>query len=109
MTATREIQLGQDQPLLESTLAALKECSYFHTMRDGVLRDVLNTGAYLEVPRGELLIREGGADDDIFFLLEGTVGIYSGGKPVLTLGQPGDIIGEFAVVSSAPRSADVKA
>jgi len=109
MTATREIPLGKDEALLASTLTSLKECSYFRTMRENVLRAVLNTGTYLEVPKGELLIRDGAEDDDIFFLLEGTVGVYSGGKPVLSLGQPGDIIGEFAVVSSAPRSADVKA
>ena len=84
MTAIREILLGNDQALLSSTMAALKECSYFRTMREDVLKAVLRSGTYLEVPKGELVIREGAEDDDIYFLIEGTVGVYSDGKPVLS-------------------------
>ena len=40
-------------------------------------------------------------------LLEGSLAVKSGDKLILRLNTPGDIAGEFAVVSSSPRSADV--
>jgi diguanylate cyclase (GGDEF)-like protein len=109
MTTRHEIALGKNPELLDRTLATLKECAYFRTMKEGVLRHVLANGLYLEVPADTVLIREGDKDDDIYFLLEGAVGVFSDGKRVLTLSHPGDVIGEFAVISTQPRSADVRA
>jgi diguanylate cyclase (GGDEF)-like protein/PAS domain S-box-containing protein len=108
MTAKHEIALGKNEELLDRTLATLKGCPYFRTMKEAVLRHVLAAGVYLEVPAETALIRDGELDDDIYFLLEGAVGVFSDGKRVLTLGHAGDVIGEFAVVSTQPRSADVR-
>ncbi|MEE8555435.1 MAG: diguanylate cyclase [bacterium] len=106
---TRETALREDPKLLKSVLGTLKESHYFRAMNEAYLRELLLGSVYLEVPAGTLLIREGAHDEDVYFLLEGTAGIYSGDKAILKLSDPGDIIGEFAVVSAAPRSADVRA
>jgi diguanylate cyclase (GGDEF)-like protein/PAS domain S-box-containing protein len=107
MDFSQEKSLAQDKALLGEALAVLSQCRYFETMTSELLGEVLRTGTYLEAPPETLLIRESSLDDDIFFLLEGSLKIASGEKLVLRLNTPGDIVGEFAVVSDQPRSADV--
>lgn len=107
MKAGKEKSLATNKDLLESTLRTLTRCKYFSTMSKDVLRMVLQVGKYIESPAGKSLIKEGALDDDLFFLLSGSLKVLSGGALILRLDQPGDIVGEFAVVSSAPRSADV--
>jgi diguanylate cyclase (GGDEF)-like protein len=105
--AVHGLLLGPHSQLIEEILEQLIGCRYFKTMTPDILRMVLKMGEYLEVPAGTVLIREGAPDDDMFFLLEGELAAKSGNKLILRLTEPGDVVGEFAVVSAQPRSADV--
>jgi len=107
MKAIREKSLARNAPLLNQAVAELTRCRYFETMTPAVLREVLRKGTYLEVDPETRLIRESELDDDIYFLLEGSLKILSEEKLVARLNTPGDVVGEFAVVSEGPRSADV--
>ncbi len=107
MSDLKETSLKQDQALLDQAVSILLKGRYMKTMRAENLREVLLPGTYLEVPENTTLIREGKTDDDLFFLLDGSLLVQSGKKTILQLNSPGDIVGELAVVSSAPRSADV--
>ena len=104
-----EVRLENEPALLDEIISTLQDGQYTRTMASELLRDVLQSGTYLEVPEGVSVIKEGDKDDDVYFLLEGQMDVRSDGKLILSLDAPGDIIGEFAVVSSAPRSADVSA
>jgi len=108
MSAPREKSLARSKPLLEETFAALTGCRYFQTMSPDVLRDVLKGGTLLSVPAGTVLIRKGELDEDFYILLDGALEVLADGKLILQLSNPGDIIGELAVISSSPRSADVR-
>jgi CRP-like cAMP-binding protein len=46
--------------------------------------------------------------DKMYFLLEGQVGIFSGGKPIGTI-RAGQIFGEMAAITESPRSATAAA
>ncbi|MCZ6472959.1 MAG: diguanylate cyclase [SAR324 cluster bacterium] len=107
MKAKTVILLARDRELLNNSLAVLMKGKYFRTMAKNTLRQVLRQGTYLEVPKGTILIKEGESDDDLYFLLDGAVVVMSGSKVILELDSPADVVGEFAVVSSAARSADV--
>lgn len=107
MTQAQERSLAQEPDLLDEALQALGQTRYFATMSADLLRQVLQTGSLLDLPAEHALIREGETNDDLFFLLEGSLAVLSAQKLVLRLNTPGDIVGEFAVVSSSPRSADV--
>lgn len=62
-----------------------------------------------QVEAGEEIIREGGADNDIFFIVSGSFDTIIRGRRVAQRG-PGNSIGEMAAVqASEPRSATVKA
>ncbi|MBI4082350.1 MAG: diguanylate cyclase [Candidatus Lambdaproteobacteria bacterium] len=101
--------LQTNKRLLADTVAALKPCRYFKTMSADVLGDLLREGAVIEAPARTVLIREGALDDEFYILLEGALQVLSNGKLILRLNTPGDIIGEMAIISSSPRSADVVA
>ena len=107
MKSKGEINLARSPAQLKKSLELLIGCKYFETMTADNLRQVLKKSTYLEVPAGTKLIKEGSKDDDVYFLLKGSLAVKSGDKLILRLNAPGDIAGEFAVVSSSPRSADV--
>jgi len=106
-TGIRTTVLAAHKRLTDEILDSLIGCKYFRTMTPDILRLVLKTGEYLEVPAGRKLVEEGASDNDMFFLLDGTVTVQSGNKVILRLNTPGDVFGEFAVVSDQARSADV--
>jgi CPA2 family monovalent cation:H+ antiporter-2 len=56
---------------------------------------------------GQRLIRAGDQADEAFFISSGAVEVAIGGRKI-KLG-PGDFFGEMALLSGAPRSADVTA
>ena len=60
-----------------------------------------------ELLPGEILIRDGGADNDLFFIVTGSFRIVVNGRDI-AIRKQGNHIGEMAVIdSSAPRSASV--
>jgi CRP/FNR family transcriptional regulator, cyclic AMP receptor protein len=58
----------------------------------------------IEAEPGTVLFREGEAGDTMFAVLEGVVDLSIGGRVIDTV-QPGEILGEMALVDHAPRSA----
>ena len=60
------------------------------------------------MPRGAVLFAEGEAGAHMYIVLQGRAEIVVGGKVVESAG-PGALLGEMALVSSAPRSATVVA
>lgn len=57
---------------------------------------------------GEVLFREGQAGDRLFFLREGRVELVQGGRFFKELG-PGEVLGELALLTGAPRTAGATA
>ena len=61
-----------------------------------------------EISKGNILIEQGAAGDEMFLVLDGTFAIEVDGQPVAQVG-PGAIIGERAVVEKGSRTATVRA
>lgn len=101
--------IAPNSKLTRQLVSQLSKTRYFKTMTPDILRVVLKSGEYLEVPEGTILIEEGKQDTDMFFLLEGNLAAKSEGKVIIRFDSPGDVVGEFAVVSDQPRSADIVA
>ncbi|MDH4121132.1 MAG: diguanylate cyclase [Deltaproteobacteria bacterium] len=103
----QEQNLNQDPVLLEECVSLLIQSPYFHTMGRDVLQGVLAQGVWMSVPKGHTIIREGQVDEDIYFLLEGSLAVRSDGKFIIRINTLGSVIGELSLISSKPRSADV--
>lgn len=66
----------------------------------------------LQLPAGEILMRQGDVADCVFFVLDGSLGILHGTAPgeeqVLAQLGPGELVGEVAVLVGGERSATVR-
>ena len=62
----------------------------------------------IEVPKGEVLLRQGERGDDFFVLVKGSADVRKGKTHVRSL-KAGDFAGEIALLSDTPRTATVTA
>ena len=59
----------------------------------------------IQVREGRVLTREGEVGREFMIIIDGTAVVRRGGRKIADLG-PGDFLGELAVLSGAPRTAD---
>ena len=64
----------------------------------GACEDLAAAGELLEVPAGRLVIEERGHDNDIYFVILGSLGIFVNSKRIATR-VPVDSIGEMSIIS----------
>ena len=57
---------------------------------------------------GEMLFNEGDPGDKLYFVTEGTIGLVHDNKPLTDL-HSGDVVGEIALLTGAPRTAKATA
>jgi len=72
------------------------------------LGELLEFGAWMSVPPGEAIIREGEAGDAFYAIGSGQVDVTKGGAPLRTLGA-GAFVGEIALLFDVPRTSTVTA
>ena len=77
-------------------------------MRYADAKRVLHTGSTLQCKRGDRIVQAGATSREMYVILSGSVEVRSGNHVVAELGR-GEIFGESALISSAPRTADVVA
>jgi len=73
---------------------------------------LIDAGQVKQHAAGTVLLKEGDAADFVLLVLAGTLEVFvdrEGQHLVLTEAEPGDILGELAVLCGIPRSASVRA
>ena len=90
--------------VVSGPMAVLSETTRNDLFADGVTR---------EMDRDDVLVRQGERSDHVVLVLAGrfrvVVSTYGGRDVLLAVRGPGDVVGEFAAVDGAPRSATVSA
>jgi len=91
---------------------ALHATQLFADLPDHELRELVEMSELIDLPAGQLLIREGTDGDAFFVIVSGEVEVTKrsgdGALPLARLG-PGGIVGEMAVIEGRPRNASVTA
>ena len=77
-------------------------------MRYADAKRILHTGSTLQCKCGDRIVQAGATSREMYVILSGSVEVRTGDHVVAQLGR-GEIFGESALISSAPRTADVVA
>ena len=86
----------------------LKSIDPFRGCTNAKLREVARLAEQVKVGQGEILVREGQSDRELFLIVDGTVEVIQAGRRVNALG-PSDFFGELGALNRGPRSATVTA
>jgi CRP-like cAMP-binding protein len=88
----------------DQKLELLKHTPLLAGLSRGDLETVGRLAEEVDVPAGQVLMREGDTGNEFFVIVSGYVRIDRGGTVVKTLGT-GDFFGEISLVDEGPRSA----
>ncbi|MCB0404850.1 MAG: cyclic nucleotide-binding domain-containing protein, partial [Bdellovibrionales bacterium] len=102
---TNAVLKSTDSDILDS----LKQCPFFHSFPPELLKEVAQFASFISRTAGTEILRQGSKNQNLYFLLSGSVGVYSEGDLVIHMEKYGDIIGEISVLSETPCSASVVA
>ncbi|HUJ75115.1 MAG TPA: cyclic nucleotide-binding domain-containing protein, partial [bacterium] len=92
----------------EERLQALQATRFFQPIAPDLVASVLRDAYLVTLPPGHLLMRQGSTDTDaIFFILAGSVDVFTAGHYILSQTEPGEAIGEIGALTNVPRTADV--
>lgn len=84
----------------------LRSIPIFSELSKKELRTVSRLMTQIDVKEGRALTREGEVGREFMIIMEGSAVVRRNGRKIAELGA-GDFLGELAVLSGAPRTADV--
>ena len=88
----------------------LRKSPLFHGLADDELQQLMDNAKPVSLKAGEALMKQGEEGDSAFVVVKGDFEIRKqSGQSVIKIDvrNPGDVLGEMALLSSAPRSASV--
>ena len=86
----------------------LSEVALFSACTDRELDRLARHAELVDFTAGDVLMTEGETGHEFFAIVDGEVGVTSGGETVAKLG-PGAYVGELALLDPGPRTATVTA
>lgn len=74
-----------------------------------ITSEISLTDKYIEFPKDSVICEEGTAGEEMYILQSGTVDVYIEGYKVVSIGEPGAVFGEMALLLGEKRTATLKA
>lgn len=106
--AMKRLAVGAYAGELPETADVVRQAALFRGLSEKALLELARITRERVLAPGEVLFREGDAGDSVFVVARGAVLVYREGVLVEVLGG-GDVFGEMALLSGAPRSSSIKA
>jgi CRP-like cAMP-binding protein/Zn-dependent protease len=101
------IHLPGFRPTIQA-ITELRKLRCFSHLEPDELAELLNHGAWVNIPPGETILEQGQPGDAFFAIGSGRVEVTENGRPLTTLGR-GSYFGEVALLLDVPRTASVRA
>ena len=89
-------------------VALLRRNDAFGVASDEALASFAAGGTETEFEAGVEILTEGVISEVVWVLGEGTLSIFSEGREINRVSEPGELVGEIGAVSSTPASATVR-
>jgi CRP-like cAMP-binding protein len=98
----------------QEKFSLLKANYLFKNLSDEQIEKILSIAKEVEIQSGGYLMREGDRGNEIYLILSGKVGIFkkeekTGQSQKIASLNPGEVIGEMALIDKSPRSASIVA
>jgi CRP-like cAMP-binding protein len=87
----------------------IKQFGFFKAFSEDLLLQVSTMMKDLSFKKGEFLIRQGQANQSLYFIRSGSVEIVLSGEVVAKVEGPGEVLGEMSVISLNPATTSVLA
>ncbi len=71
------------------------------------LEKLISNGDIIEYSSDSVILVQGEVNSNVYFILEGSVSVYSNKKFIVKLSRRGDVFGEMSIVSGNPCSATI--
>lgn len=97
---------------MTTTAEILRGLPYFADLGDDLIENVCELSEQINLESGDVIIEEGSESEEMYVVAEGELVVtkLSGGKEVeLARINPGEVVGEIALLDEAPRTATVAA
>lgn len=104
----KDLQVPVDSGAVELRTERIKHLSFFKEFTDTDLWELLRWSDWLEAKDGEVIIKEGDMDNDVYLLVDGSVAVVKAGKEIAEL-RHGELFGEIAYLAERKRTATVLA
>ena len=104
---SRLVALDARTPVPAQAITLLRRVSLFGPLAAPGLEAIARRAAWVRVPPGSIVIREGDSGDRFFVLASGAVRVERQGRQLRELTTPGDGFGEIALLRDVPRTATV--
>jgi predicted RND superfamily exporter protein len=111
MSSTRLVTLW-DMVLVKMKPEVVKRAPLLRNLSPWEARKIVLLGVLRSVAREEYVVRRGERDTAMFMVVSGRLRVkvaYEGGEKVVQHLEPGDVLGEMALLDEGERSADVVA
>ena len=92
----------------EQLRAIIKNVSFFKGLSESDVLKIFSKGMTVRVLKNETLFYKNTTGNQMYVVLRGKLGVFNGETLIASL-RAGDLCGEMALISRAPRSATVKA
>ncbi|MGK0289226.1 MAG: diguanylate cyclase (GGDEF)-like protein/PAS domain S-box-containing protein [bacterium] len=104
----KSISLKDQAELIQELASTIGSSTYFKSVDNDLLTHIFASSVCIDVEKGDAIIQQGAENDFmVYILVEGDFEVLHEGNFILRIHRTGQLIGEIAVISSDPRSADV--